>query len=217
MQVLIIAPSMALRVGLAAMLQGGPADQPAQRLVCVEAASIGEALPLADQADVILLAADAWSAVEVERLAALKSVGGLLVLSDQPENAAHLVEAWGGPAWGVLSGSAGPEELAAALAAIDEGLVVGPARLLRQVLAAPPAQIAGPLPASQGAPDDLTGREREVLQCLAQGLANKQIGLALGISEHTVKFHVSAVYTKLGAASRTEAVRLGLQKGLISL
>ncbi len=217
MQVLIIAPSMALRVGLAAMLQGGPADQPAQRLVCVEAASIGEALPLADQADVILLAADAWSAVEVERLAALKSVGGLLVLSDQPENAAHLVEAWGGPAWGVLSGSAGPEELAAALAAIDEGLVVGPARLLRQVLAAPQAQIAGPLPASQGAPDDLTGREREVLQCLAQGLANKQIGLALGISEHTVKFHVSAVYTKLGAASRTEAVRLGLQKGLISL
>jgi DNA-binding NarL/FixJ family response regulator len=63
----------------------------------------------------------------------------------------------------------------------------------------------------------LTERENEVLQLLAQGLANKQIALALGISEHTVKFHISAIYAKLGANNRTEAVRLGVQRGLVIL
>ncbi len=62
-----------------------------------------------------------------------------------------------------------------------------------------------------------TERELQVLELLAQGLANKQIALALGISEHTVKFHLSGIYTKLGASSRTEAVRLGVRQGLILL
>jgi DNA-binding NarL/FixJ family response regulator len=56
-----------------------------------------------------------------------------------------------------------------------------------------------------------------VLQLLAQGMANKQIAMKLAISEHTVKFHVSSIYTKLGAANRTEAVRLGVRRGLILL
>ncbi len=56
-----------------------------------------------------------------------------------------------------------------------------------------------------------------MLQLLAHGLANKQIALALGISEHTVKFHISSIYTKLGASNRTEAVRLGMQRGLVVL
>ena len=63
--------------------------------------------------------------------------------------------------------------------------------------------------------DPLTSRELEVLQALAQGLANKQIALALGISDHTVKFHVSAIYSKLGVTNRTEAVRVGIQRGLV--
>ena len=65
--------------------------------------------------------------------------------------------------------------------------------------------------------EDLTDRELQVLQRLAEGLANKQISVLLGISEHTVKFHVSSIFSKLGVANRTEAVRLGLQKGLVSL
>jgi len=63
----------------------------------------------------------------------------------------------------------------------------------------------------------LTPRETEVLQLLAQGLANKQIALALGISEHTIKFHVSSIYAKLGVGNRTEAVRVGARQGLILL
>jgi DNA-binding NarL/FixJ family response regulator len=65
--------------------------------------------------------------------------------------------------------------------------------------------------------EPLTDREIQVLGLLAQGLANKQIATTLTISEHTVKFHVSSIYAKLGAASRTEAVRLGVLQGLITL
>lgn len=63
----------------------------------------------------------------------------------------------------------------------------------------------------------LTPREQEVLELLARGLQNKEIALALHISERTVKFHVSAVMGKLGAGNRTEAVRVAVQRGLVSL
>jgi len=65
--------------------------------------------------------------------------------------------------------------------------------------------------------DTLTGREMEVLQLMALGLTNKQIALKLGISAHTVKFHVSSIYGKMGTNNRTETVKLGLKKGLILL
>jgi DNA-binding NarL/FixJ family response regulator len=64
---------------------------------------------------------------------------------------------------------------------------------------------------------DLTERELEVLNLLAEGYANKQISLELEISEHTVKFHVSSIYTKLNVSNRAEAVRLGIQNGLIAI
>ena len=67
------------------------------------------------------------------------------------------------------------------------------------------------------APDALTPREREVLGLLAQGRANKQIAGELAITERTVKFHVSAILTKLGAANRTEAIAVAVQRGLISV
>ena len=63
----------------------------------------------------------------------------------------------------------------------------------------------------------MTERELEVLDLLAAGLANKQIAVELGISEHTVKFHVSSIYTKLNATNRTQAVREGLRQGWIVL
>jgi DNA-binding NarL/FixJ family response regulator len=68
-----------------------------------------------------------------------------------------------------------------------------------------------------GDPNALTPRELEVLALLAQGLANKQIAVQLHISERTVKFHVSAIFRKLNASNRTEAVKLAAQQGLISL
>jgi DNA-binding NarL/FixJ family response regulator len=140
----------------------------------------------------------------------------VLLLTDDPQAVRALWDY--SNAWGVLSIDASAQELEAAVLALSQGLWVGDAYLVRQILAnqalaGQPTGLAAELPAGQA----LTGRELKVLQGLSQGLANKQIGLALGISEHTVKFHVSAIYTKLGASNRTEAVRLGVQRGLVTL
>jgi DNA-binding CsgD family transcriptional regulator len=65
--------------------------------------------------------------------------------------------------------------------------------------------------------EPLTSREHDVLEQRAAGLSNRQIAHALGISEHTVKFHVSAVLGKLGVSSRSAAIRHGLRQGLVTL
>jgi DNA-binding NarL/FixJ family response regulator len=74
-----------------------------------------------------------------------------------------------------------------------------------------------PAPTGAATSPTLTQREQAVLEHLAHGLANKQIAAALGISERTVKFHVSSVFAKLGAANRTDAVARAAQAGLITL
>ena len=67
------------------------------------------------------------------------------------------------------------------------------------------------------AEEPLTPREVQVLELLAEGLPNKAIAERLGISDQTVKFHVSSISGKLGAANRTDAVRRAVRRGLIAL
>ena len=81
---------------------------------------------------------------------------------------------------------------------------------LLQRLSTPPEPVVPPGEA-------LTDREHEVLRLLAQGRPNKEIAALLAISERTVKFHVSAILSKLGATNRTEAVTLAVQRGLVEL
>ena len=101
-----------------------------------------------------------------------------------------------------------------AVRAVYEGLIVAAPPLLKPMLIPIPTVSA---PDGDQEPAPLTERENQVLQLLARGLPNKQIAIQLGISEHTVKFHVSAIYAKLQATNRTEAVRSGVLRGLISL
>jgi two-component system, NarL family, nitrate/nitrite response regulator NarL len=73
-------------------------------------------------------------------------------------------------------------------------------------------------PATEGAIQEaLTAREIEVLELMAEGLANKAIAARLGISDQTVKFHVAAILGKLDATNRTEAVRRAVRRGLVTL
>jgi ATP/maltotriose-dependent transcriptional regulator MalT len=65
--------------------------------------------------------------------------------------------------------------------------------------------------------EGLTGREREVLVLVADGHSNREIGARLEISEHTVKFHLAAIFAKLGVATRAEAVQRGMRLGFIEI
>ncbi len=70
---------------------------------------------------------------------------------------------------------------------------------------------------SEPAADALTEREMDVLRLMAKGMPNKEIAAALVVTERTVKFHISAILSKLGAGNRTEAVRVAVQRGLVRL
>jgi len=115
----------------------------------------------------------------------------------------------------VLPAGTPPDQLLVALQAAAAGLfVLHPS----DVTAALPTSTAAPAaqPLTE-LPEPLTRREREVLQMLAAGLGNKEIAARLNISDHTAKFHVASILGKLGAATRTEAVTLGIRHGLILL
>jgi two-component system, NarL family, response regulator YdfI len=113
----------------------------------------------------------------------------------------------------VLPSEVSTDQLAAALQAAAAGLVV---LHPTEIPAAFPAAAPASRPLAE-LPEPLTRREREVLQMLAAGLANKEIAARLHISDHTAKFHVAAILGKLGAATRTEAVALGIRHGLVLL
>jgi NarL family two-component system response regulator YdfI len=114
---------------------------------------------------------------------------------------------------GVLPGNIAPSQVISAAQALAEGLLVfHPSETVFAIASSRTGngEVAELL-------EPLTPREREVLQMLASGLGNKQIAARLKISEHTVKFHVASILGKLGACSRTEAVSLGLRRGLLLL
>jgi len=112
-----------------------------------------------------------------------------------------------------LPGDISPEQLVATLQAVASGLLVLHPSHANEGLPAGSA----PTRALDELAESLTRRELEVLQMLAAGLSNKEIAARLSISEHTVKFHVASILGKLGAGSRTEAVSLGIRRGLVLL
>lgn len=199
-RVAIVSPSHALRIGLREMLAGHPAIR-----------VTGEATTLDDVDD---------NETEVAVLASVSSARipadynfAILFMTDDIESIRGMLTS-NLRAWGVLSADAGGDELAAGIVAVAEGLWVGAPGLVEGLMRLPRGRDGL---GEESLIEPLTAREMEVLQRMAAGLANKQIALALNISEHTVKFHLSSLYAKLGVSSRTEAVRRGLELGLISL
>jgi DNA-binding NarL/FixJ family response regulator len=114
-------------------------------------------------------------------------------------------------AYAVLPLAAKAQEIVDAIHAAVTGLVVFHRDVFNSLLS--------PLVGSEHALDSseriLTPRETEVLRMIADGLGNKDIASRLKISDHTVKFHISAILAKLGASNRAEAVTLGIHEGLI--
>jgi DNA-binding NarL/FixJ family response regulator len=213
LRVVILSPALAVRAGLRALLASESDDDPqlAQIEILAEAASLATLGPLPAQTNLLLMTPEAALAQELAQVSAA-AAGHLavLMLVNDPQDA-QILPHLSLSAWGLLPEDTTPQELLAALAALQQDLCVGDPALMQFLW--PDNRLAGEMEADLVEP--LTERESEVLQLLAQGLANKQIGVQLEISEHTVKFHVSSIYAKLGASNRAEAVRLGVQKGLI--
>ena len=115
-----------------------------------------------------------------------------------------------------LPGDISPDQLVAALQAVASGLIALHPANMNEVLPAGSAASRATGELGELA-ESLTRRELEVLQMLAGGLSNKEIAARLNISEHTAKFHVASILGKLGAGSRTEAVALGIRRGLVLL
>jgi two-component system, NarL family, response regulator YdfI len=142
----------------------------------------------------------------------LASEAAIAILSDRAEPGIS-ARALRAGVRAILPSDISSEQLIAALKAAAAGLVV-----------THPAEIAAMLPVAEPASralaelaEPLTPRESEVLQMLASGLANKEIAARLAISEHTVKFHVASILGKFGASTRTEAVSIGIRRGIVLL
>jgi DNA-binding NarL/FixJ family response regulator len=212
-QVFVVAPAPFARAGLRSMLEDAEMGDGVQ--VVGDAGSLVEAGPELSEADVVVVAGDEFveeTARTVAELVPEEGTQAILLLSEDDRSLPAL-RSLAPRGWGVVSPDAPPEEVWGAVAAVARGLVVLPRALTERLLRGP-AVFGG---AVEELVEPLTAREREVLGLLGQGLSNKMIARDLHISEHTVKFHVSSIYTKLGASSRAEAVSLGARQGLISL
>jgi two-component system nitrate/nitrite response regulator NarL len=206
LRVLIIAGDPLARAGLAALLASEP-----------QLTIVGQLAPGADfaaqmqiyQPDAMLWDLGWNPTANLEMVSDLTESGRPLVALLADESSA--AEVWTAGVRGLLLRAASGELLAAALMTIAHGLIVLDPGLAGALLRAP--SIAG----SESPAESLTPRELDVLRGLADGLSNKEIARTLGISEHTVKFHVNAILGKLGAQSRTEAVVRATRAGLILL
>ena len=201
-RVLVVASYPAVRAGLRAMLDGYEGielvgDAP---LMALQASQ--------PEADVVVVEVDRDSEGVVDSLDDAPELP-VVMLAGEAE-VYHEFSFADGRAAAYLLRTADADDIAAAVRAVARGLVVAdPTIGLRGSRPRPPAVDSG---ISQ-----LTERELDVLRLLAAGLPNKGIALELGISEHTVKFHVGSILSRLNAASRTEAVMLAARRGLLPL
>jgi NarL family two-component system response regulator YdfI len=136
-----------------------------------------------------------------------------IVVLESSENAAAGSDLLRQGARAVLPAGVSPSELIAALRAVTSGLIV----LHPSTIAAIPHAALNTTRSTEEWTEQLTKREREVLQMLASGLGNKEIAARLNISDHTAKFHVGSILGKLGVSTRAEAVATGIRRGLVLL
>lgn len=223
----IVAASATVRAGLSALIGAE------EHLIvsgaytsAAEAAQEPEAAPGA-QPDVIVVelgeASDEWIAelTPTQEEADTRAPALIALVPDsQLESVTNLLRSG---VRAVLPRSASGDEIVAAIEAVSAGLTVFHRDAARALMSEPGEDLrneqtsaASVSPPGQE-PDALTPREIEVLGLIAEGLGNKTIAYRLGISEHTVKFHVASIMSKLDASSRTEAVTQGVRRGFIML
>jgi DNA-binding NarL/FixJ family response regulator len=207
-RVLLVTSSPAVRAGLAALLSGHSG------LIVLESGTtpgrVGSSLDLVE-ADVMVVALEPGEDPPLPLRARPDTAArlpGVVLLGDEPTSG-WATRALRNGAQGALPRTATADQIVAAVLAVGAGLTV------REAPDGNTLQTRAPLPTE--AHPALTGREVEILGLLAEGLGNKTIAARLGISEHTVKTHVTSVFAKLGVSTRAEAVANAIRLGLIML
>jgi DNA-binding NarL/FixJ family response regulator len=212
LRVAIVAGSQLVQAGLSRGVEAASRFEPVAVALSMQALRASLVQQPGLQVDVAIVECSAADGLDAAPIAAALDAGiRLVVLSDaEPEHLAQFVAA--GAA--CLPAAARDHEIAAAIDAVAAGLVAMRSELFNEMMR------------KAGGPNDrrpvelvepLTPRELQVLRLLAGGLANKHIAHDLGISEHTAKFHVGRILGKLDAATRAEAVAIGLRDRLIEV
>jgi DNA-binding NarL/FixJ family response regulator len=213
LRILIASPHPALRAGLHVLLEEAQRTRGAEPVMVVGEADSLEATvqwTRATQPQVVIYDLAFEQDDELDGLWRLRQQvpdAAVLALCESSADGRVLAALQGGARGCLPKTATGAELLEAA-----DSAVLGEPVLHPGTTAALFQQLRGDGPAVT-----LSPRETEVLRQVAGGQTNKAIALLLGISEHTVKFHLGSAMTKLGAASRAEAVALAIRRGLISV
>jgi two-component system, NarL family, response regulator YdfI len=205
-RVAVVASSAVRRVGLERVVRSHAEFQLAGSFGKV--ASL-VSFPRSAELDVIVIESDS-----IRDLSPVLTFGAAIVLLTEARDARSISHLLRSGVRAILSRESDPDDILSAIYAAHGGLVL---------LSTPTAEgLAAlysdePLEVEDEFSEGITSRETEVLRMLAEGLVNRDIAARLGISEHTVKSHISSILDKLGASTRTEAVTLGIRRGLIPI
>jgi DNA-binding NarL/FixJ family response regulator len=204
-RVLIVDDHPIVREGVAAVLER---DRDIE--VVGAAGTIEQGLRLAAtfNPDIVLLDLKLPDTGDIDGVAAFGGAGRGIVVFTAHDTDEDVFRAIRGGARGYLLKGAAATEIAGAIRQVHAGESFLSPRIAAKLV----KDVARP----RGPTGLLSGRERSVLRLVAAGLSNRQIGETLSISERTVKFHVTAIFNKLGADNRAQAVALAAERGLLS-
>jgi two-component system, NarL family, response regulator YdfI len=211
-QIIISAASLITQAGLESLLLIVPDFE-----VVASLSDVMELSPLLEQqsVDVILLewlAGDRRVLQQLTEIALEARLPPMVVLTHLIDRRL-LMRALALGVQGILPHSASGDEIIGAVKAVDRGLIVLHPDVSRDWF----EDYLQPATDDEKQEEPLTNRELEVLTLLSQGISNKAIAKQLMLSEHTIKFHIGAIFDKLQASSRTEAVSIGIRRGLVML
>ena len=205
----IVEDNKTLRDGFETLLNRTPGLQ----CVCT-CATVAEALKKIPKAlpDVVLMDIQLPDATGVECTAKLKEQlpGIHIVIVTVYEDSERIFQALRAGACGYLLKRAEPEKVIAAIKEAHEGGVPMTPEIARKVI----GQFRGQATAAQQM-EDLSGREREVLELVSKGLSNREVGKTIGCSETTAKWHLKNIMQKLEVTDRTEATRVAVERGIL--
>ena len=207
MRIFILAPTPMMQAGLHSLLTSNEIQ------VIGTSAQPGALSEIATDIDVVVVADELLLEEVASTLANIHTVA-LVLLTNNEERILPRLRALDVRGWGVVPLDASALQLQAAVQAVAQELVILPKVHMQRLY---DNRVLTEVRNNEQLDETLTAREHEVLDLVGQGLSNKLIARQLQISEHTVKFHISSISNKLGASSRTDAVRRGLRHGLITL